>query len=157
MSTSTLILPVAGEQDLAGWAAVAFVASYSSRGTQQAYSTQLRLWFDWCERHGMEPLADIRRPHVELYARELEARGLAPATIALKLVVITGWYRYCVEEQLIEHSPAVHVRRPKVSQQSTRPWARPDRTRRILGAGRPVWWQRPRAGMPARPQCTACF
>jgi integrase/recombinase XerD len=35
-------------------------------------------------------------------------------------VVITGWYRYCVEEQLIEHSPAVHVRRPKVSQESTR-------------------------------------
>jgi hypothetical protein len=29
-------------------------------------------------------------------------------------------YRYCVEEQLLEHSPAVHVRRPKVSQESTR-------------------------------------
>jgi integrase len=26
----------------------------------------------------------------------------------------------CVEEQLIEHSPAVHVRRPKISQESTR-------------------------------------
>jgi integrase/recombinase XerD len=26
----------------------------------------------------------------------------------------------CVEEQLLEHSPAVHVRRPKVSQESTR-------------------------------------
>jgi integrase/recombinase XerD len=34
--------------------------------------------------------------------------------------VITGWYRYCVEEQLVEHSPAVHVRRTKVSQESTR-------------------------------------
>ena len=31
MTTSTLILPVAGEQNLASWAAVAFVASYSSR------------------------------------------------------------------------------------------------------------------------------
>ena len=70
--------------------------------------------------HGLEPLTDVRRPHVELYARDLEARGLAPATVALKLVVLTGWYRYCVEEQLLEHSPAVHVRRPKVSQESTR-------------------------------------
>ena len=51
MTTSTLILPVAGEQDLASWAAVAFVASYSSPGTRQAYATQVRLWFDWCEKH----------------------------------------------------------------------------------------------------------
>jgi integrase/recombinase XerD len=57
---------------------------------------------------------------VELYARGLEARGLAAATVALKLVVLTGFYRYCVEQQLLEHSPAVHVRRPKVSQESTR-------------------------------------
>jgi integrase/recombinase XerD len=57
---------------------------------------------------------------VELYARDLEARGLGAATVALKLVVLTGFYRYCVEEQLLEHSPAVHVRRPKVSQESTR-------------------------------------
>jgi integrase/recombinase XerD len=120
VTTSALVLPASGEQELASWAAVAFVASYSSPGTRQAYAAQLRLWFDWCERHHLEPLADVRRPHVELYARDLEARVLAPATIALKLVVLTGFYRYCVEEQLIEHSPAVHVRRPKVSQESTR-------------------------------------
>jgi integrase/recombinase XerD len=114
------LLPVSDEQDLASWAAVAFVASYASPGTRQAYATQLRLWFDWCEKHHLEPLADVRRPHVELYARGLEARGLAAATVALKLVVLTGFYRYCVEEQLLEYSPAVHVRRPKVSQESTR-------------------------------------
>jgi hypothetical protein len=37
MTTSTLILPVSGEQDQASWAAIAFVASYSSSGTRQAY------------------------------------------------------------------------------------------------------------------------
>jgi integrase/recombinase XerD len=120
MTTSTLVLPVSGEQDLASWAAVAFVASYSSPGTRQAYTTQLRLWFDWCTQHHLDPLADVRRPHVEMYARDLEARGFATATVALKLVLLTGFYRYCVEEQLLEHSPAVHVRRPKVSQESTR-------------------------------------
>jgi integrase/recombinase XerD len=120
MAASALILPVAVKQDLASWAAVAFVASYSSPGTRQAYATQVRLWFSWCEQHHVEPLADVRRPQVELYARDVETRGLAPATIALKLVVLTGFYRYCVEEQLLEHSPAVHVRRPKISQESTR-------------------------------------
>lgn len=88
MTGQTWELPA--RQSPARWAAAAFVASYSSPGTRQAYSTQLRLWFDWCERHGLEPLTDVRRPHVELYARDLEARGLAPATVALKLVVITG-------------------------------------------------------------------
>ena len=49
MTTSTLILPISDEQDLASWAAVAFVATYSSPGARQAYATQLRLWFDWCD------------------------------------------------------------------------------------------------------------
>jgi integrase/recombinase XerD len=119
MCATTLELP-SGPAASARWAAVAFVASYSSPGTRQAYTTQLRLWFSWCRQHHLEPLTDVRRPHVELYARDLEARGLAPATVALKLVVLTGFYRYCVEEQLLEHSPAVHVRRPKISQESTR-------------------------------------
>ena len=94
------------------------VSHPSLRG--QAYATPLRLWFSWCRQHRLDPLTEVRRPHVELFARDLEARGLAPATVALKLVVLTGFYRYCVEEQLLDHSPAVHVRRPKVSQESTR-------------------------------------
>jgi integrase/recombinase XerD len=119
MEASTLELPT-GRTTPARWAAIAFVASSSSPGTRQAYATQLRLWFDWCALHDLEPLTDVRRPHVELYARDLESRGLAAATVALELVVLTGFYRYCVEEQLLEHSPAVHVRRPKISQESTR-------------------------------------
>lgn len=120
MSTTTLELSTSEKHDTASWAAVAFIASYSSEATRRTYTTQLRLWMTWCSSHHLDPLADIRRPHIELYARELEARGLAAATIALKLVVLTGFYRYCVEEQLLEHSPAAHVRRPKVSQTSTR-------------------------------------
>ena len=89
MPTLTVELP-ARQASPARWAAVAFVASYSSPGTRQAYGTQLRLWFDWCAEHQLDPLADVRRPHVELYARDLETRELAPATVALKLVVITG-------------------------------------------------------------------
>lgn len=91
MSTSPLMLAGTGHQSLADWSAVAFVASSSSPGTWQAYATQLRLWFQWCRDHGLGPLTEVRRPHVELYARDLEARGLAPATVALKLVVLTGW------------------------------------------------------------------
>jgi integrase/recombinase XerD len=66
MITSTLILPVSGKQDLAGWAAVAFVATNSSTWDPAGVPTQRRLWFSWCEQHHLDPLAEVRRPHVEL-------------------------------------------------------------------------------------------
>jgi hypothetical protein len=68
MSTSALELPTT-QQDRASWAAIAFIASYSSVATRRTYTTQLRLWMAWCTNHHLDPLTDIRRPHVELYAR----------------------------------------------------------------------------------------
>ena len=56
--------------------------------------------------------------HIEAFARELEARGRARATIARRLGTITCFYRYAEQEGLIEHSPAVHVRRPKMDYES---------------------------------------
>ncbi len=47
MSTFTLELPTGHQQDTASWAAVAFIASYSSEATRRTYTTQLRLWMGW--------------------------------------------------------------------------------------------------------------
>ena len=38
--------------------------------------------------------------------------------MARRLSTIAGFYRYCVEEQLIPVSPAVHLRRPKLNYES---------------------------------------
>src|SRR4029079_12057899 len=51
-------------------------------------------------------------------ARELEARGLARATVTRRVCTIAGFYKYAVEEDLLEHSPAAHVRRPRVDYES---------------------------------------
>jgi integrase len=48
----------------------------------------------------------------------LEARGRACATIARRLCTIAGFYRYAGEEGLIAHSPAIHVRRPRLDYES---------------------------------------
>jgi integrase/recombinase XerD len=53
-----------------------------------------------------------------LFARELEARGWARATVIRRLSTIAGFYRYAVEEELRDHSPAAHVRRPRVDYES---------------------------------------
>ena len=51
-------------------------------------------------------------------ARDLEARGRARATITRRLCTIAGFYKYAVEEELLEHSPAAHVRRPRLDYES---------------------------------------
>jgi integrase/recombinase XerD len=69
------------------------------------------------------PVASIaalqaRRADIECFARDLEARGRAQATITRRLCTVAGFYRYTAEEDLLEHSPAVHVRRPRLDYES---------------------------------------
>jgi site-specific recombinase XerD len=60
----------------------------------------------------------VRRADIESFARELEARGRARATVTRRLSTIAGFYRYAVEEELLGTSPAAHVRRPRVDYES---------------------------------------
>ncbi|HBW20331.1 MAG TPA: integrase, partial [Actinobacteria bacterium] len=55
---------------------------------------------------------------IECFARDLEARGRARATVTRRLCTIAGFYRYAVEEELLDHSPAAHVRRPRLDYES---------------------------------------
>ena len=62
--------------------------------------------------------AAVRRADIEVFARDLEERGRARATVTRRLCTIAGFYRYAVEEELLEHSPAAHVRRPCLDYES---------------------------------------
>jgi integrase/recombinase XerD len=93
-----------------------FLAGY--RGlTREAYALDLRQFATWCRACSLNLFA-VRRADIEGFARELEARGRARATVTRRLSTIAGFYRYAVEEELIEHSPAAHVRRPRVDYES---------------------------------------
>jgi site-specific recombinase XerD len=48
----------------------------------------------------------------------METCGRARATITRRLCTIAGFYKYAVEEELLEHSPAAHVRRPRLDYES---------------------------------------
>lgn len=93
-----------------------FLAGYSGL-TREAYALDLRQFATWCAEHHLA-LFCARRADIECFARYLEARGRARATIARRLGTVTGFYRYAVEENLIEHSPAVHVRKPRLDYES---------------------------------------
>jgi integrase/recombinase XerD len=93
-----------------------FLAAYSGL-TRQAYELDLRQFAGWCQQHQLR-LFDVRRADIEFFGRDLEARGRARATITRRLCTVAGFYRYAVEEELLDHSPAAHVRRPRLDYES---------------------------------------
>jgi integrase/recombinase XerD len=93
-----------------------FLAGYSGM-TREAYALDLRQFTTWCRQRQLRLFA-VRRADIELFARDLEAAGRARATITRRLSTVAGLYRYAVEEDLLDHSPAVHVRRPRIDYES---------------------------------------
>jgi integrase/recombinase XerD len=69
-------------------------------------------------RAGLDPLA-AQRPHLEPYIRWMqEIRRFRPSTVSRRFSVAAGFYRTCVLDGVLEHSPAEHVRRPVVPGES---------------------------------------
>jgi integrase/recombinase XerD len=95
----------------------AFLAGYSSN-TFLAYEQDLRQFVSWCSNQDLELFA-VKRTHIELFARSLEHRGAARATIGRRLSTVMGFYRYCTEEGFVSRNPAANVRRPRQRQEST--------------------------------------
>jgi len=77
----------------------------------------LRLFAAWCTQLD-KALFEVQRVDIECYARQLEARGRARSTVARRLCTVAGFYRYAEQEGLIDRSPAVHVRRPRLDYES---------------------------------------
>ena len=98
-------------------AVAAHLARYKGQ-TRVHTDSDLRSYIDWCVDHGLAPL-EAQRTHVELYLRWLqEVRRLKPSTVSRRLSVLSGFYRTCVIDGVLEHSPAEYVRRPHVPPES---------------------------------------
>jgi integrase/recombinase XerD len=94
-----------------------FLAGYSNN-TFLAYQQDLRQFVSWCSNQDLE-LFTVKQTHIELFARWLEHRGAARATIGRRLSTVTGFYGYCAEEGFVDRNPAANVRRPRQRQEST--------------------------------------
>jgi len=69
-----------------------FLAGY--RGlTREAYTLDLRQFTSWCRARSLSLFA-VRRADIESFARDLEARGRARATVTRRLCTIAGFYNY---------------------------------------------------------------
>ncbi|HET9971293.1 MAG TPA: hypothetical protein VFQ68_23860 [Streptosporangiaceae bacterium] len=97
------------------------VAAYLARfkgSSREHTESDLRCYLAWCAEQSLDPLA-ARRPHLELYIRSMqEIRRFKPSTVSRRFSVAAGFYRTCVLDGILEHSPAEHVRRPAVPAES---------------------------------------
>ena len=97
------------------------VAAYLARfkgPSREHTASDLRCFLTWCAGNGLDPLT-ARRPHLELYIRWMqEIRRFKPSTVSRRFSVAAGFYRTCVIDGILQHSPAEHVRRPTVPPES---------------------------------------
>ena len=93
-----------------------FLAGYTGH-TLASYTTDLRVFTIWCVEHRLT-LLEVQRAHLELFARWMENEGRMRSTVARRLSTLTGFYRYCHTEGILDRNPAANVRRPKVDHES---------------------------------------
>jgi site-specific recombinase XerD len=122
MTTFTALTPAPSDPpepftDRLRLAVAAYLARFTGSSREHTES-DLRCYLTWCAECGLDPLA-ARRPHLELYIRSMqEIRRFKPSTVSRRFSVTAGFYRTCVLDGIMEHSPAEHVRRPAVPAES---------------------------------------
>jgi integrase/recombinase XerD len=98
--------------------AVAAYLAWFKGSSRDHTASDLRCYLRWCAERGLDPLA-ARRPHLELYIRWMqEIRRFKPSTVSRRFSVAAGFYRTCIIDGVLEHSPAEYVRRPAVPAES---------------------------------------
>ncbi len=113
--TTTLLTQM--NYDQLRMAAAAYLARFKGQSRVHTES-DLRGYLYWCAERGLDPLA-ATRPNIELYVRWMqEQRRYAASTVSRRMAVVAGFYRTCVIDGILEHSPAEYVRRPNVPPQS---------------------------------------
>ena len=117
MTTAQLLVPGDDASATLRIAVAAYLARFKGQSRVHTES-DLRCYVTWCGRQGLDPLA-AQRPHVEMFLRWMQEIGrYKPSTVSRRLSVVAGFYRTCVIDGLLEHSPAEYVRRPRVRTQA---------------------------------------
>jgi site-specific recombinase XerD len=102
-----------------GW-----LAGKRSEHTRTAYARDIGIiprrraghapsWLAWCRTERVHPVTGVTGMHVAVYARQLAAADLSPASAARKLAAVAGWYAWLERRGHIPASPAAGIARPR--------------------------------------------
>lgn len=98
---------------------VAWLDEAQSANTREAYARDALLFVRWLAARC--PLGDVDRKTVSAYGAHVRGLGLANATAARRLATVSSLYTFMAETLVVEHNPAAHVRRPRVSKDGKTP------------------------------------
>ena len=91
----------------------AFLVGYG-QNTRTAYQRNLRKYFSFCSDLSLDPRDADRTTRDGIFQRLLsESRGLSAASCAQSLSAISGFYKWAVDEGLLDRTVSA-VRRPRV-------------------------------------------
>ena len=89
-----------------------FAATIRNKNTRVAYYNDVRQFFAWCERRGIDGLERIEPIHVALYVEEL-GHSFSKPTVKQHLAAVRMLFDWLVTGQVIRTNPAHSVRGPK--------------------------------------------
>lgn len=87
-----------------------------ARNTLLAYSSDLRQFFEWFEKHGSGSLNTIDLKLLSRYIERMHERGLSSTSVARHLVAIKMFFRYLLLEGVLRESVADLLSSPKLWQ-----------------------------------------
>jgi integrase/recombinase XerD len=118
------LVAAAADADPVTLLVTAWLSAMRSENTRTAYARDIGItpqqqpcrapsWLTWCQQQEVHPVTGVTALHVTLYARQLDATGLSPASAARKLAAISSWYAWLVRRAHITASPAAGIARPR--------------------------------------------
>ncbi len=97
-----------------------WLLAYASIRTRESYAAALNRLIVFMDSHQAGLVLNASRTHLDAWARSMENENLAPASIAAHLSSVSSFFSYAVSCDAIKSNPCEKVRRPKVSDISTR-------------------------------------
>jgi integrase/recombinase XerD len=125
----TALVTAAADVDPVTRLVLGWLAAKGSANTRVAYARDIGItpglrasrapsWLAWCQAEEVHPVAGVTGLHVARYARQLDATGLSPASVARKLAAVSGWYEWLARRGHIAVSPATGLMRPRTGSRS---------------------------------------
>lgn len=114
--------------------AMRWLLAYASIRTRENYRAALNRFAQFMTEHKAGPVLDASRTHLDAWARSMEAEKLKPASIAANLASVSSFFAYAMSCEAISSNPCERVRRPKVSDISTRLGLTLETARKVVSA-----------------------
>jgi len=86
-----------------------------SKNTIEAYSHGLSRFLNHLREKGVQEIRDVDKFHIRGFLLALKKKNLAPKSIARNLVAIRTFFRFLVQEGILETNPVEDLESPKVA------------------------------------------